>query len=263
MGRFAPASAVLVALLIGCAGTREPLAPPAPTATDVAAQADPGQADALPPLEPAEVLALIEKRWRDAGPLNTECTLTFHRPDGDSLSLNAALVARPPEALRLRAWKLGRAVLDLTLRRDGTWIWTAKRASDATEKLLTSDLIDGPWAAVWPRLGGLLSDPAAEIETAGGGFVVRGALAEGGLLEAEIDAGQRVLEEYRLLDEDGKITGRLRFAGYRDIDGEPWPTRLVAENELGRLEIEFDELVFGEDLPATAFEPPPRAERRR
>lgn len=229
--------------------------PPAPIVTAAAEQ--PWQGD------PRQVLAAIERRMDGVATLAAECQLTFHRPDKDSVKLEGALVAQPPDRLRLRAWKLGHAVMDLTVRPDGVWLWTAKRASEGVEKLISGELSAGPWRTVWPRLGSLLGDADATIDATGQrAFTVRGRLADGGMLEAHVDGPSATVTAYRLFAADGEALGRLRLDEYQTIAGEPWPTSLQAEASRGTLEITLRDLTLDEALPATAFQPPKRATRR-
>ena len=51
-----------------------------------------------------------------------DCTIRLTRADGESVRLDAVLVSRPPDYLRLRASKFGRVVIDLTLTPQGLWI---------------------------------------------------------------------------------------------------------------------------------------------
>lgn len=208
-------------------------------------------------------MAAIDRRVASIETLAAECRLTFHRPGKDSVSLQGALVAQPPDRLRLRAWKLGHAVLDLTVRPDGVWLWTAKRADEATRKLIDGELSTGPWKSVWPRLGSLLGEAdVATTRTGPNHFVVRGDLPDDGYLEAEIDGPSRTVLAYRLFDAAGKGLGVLQLDDYQSIANEPWPTHLEAKTDRGVLEVTLHEMSLDEPLPETAFEPPKRAKRR-
>lgn len=238
-------------LMLACGGMT---APPVPAVTTVQ---EPWEGD------PRAVMAAIDDRVGAIETLAAECRLSFHRPGKDSVSLQGALVAQPPDRLRLRAWKLGHAVMDLTVRPDGVWLWNAKRADEATRKLIDGELSTGPWKSVWPRLGSLLAESDAAISRSGPNrFVVRGDLPDGGHIEAEIDGPSRTVLAYRLFEPTGEGLGVLELGDYRIIADEPWPRRLEAKTERGTLEVTFHELTLDEPLPESAFEPPKRATRR-
>ncbi len=58
--------------------------------------------------------------------VSAEGSITLTRPDNQSIRFDGAMVMRPPEQARIRAWKLGQAVFDLTLNESGVWLVSAK-----------------------------------------------------------------------------------------------------------------------------------------
>lgn len=211
----------------------------------------------------AAVAAAIDARVAAVETLAAECRLTFHRRDGDTVGLNGAVVARLPDHLRIRAWKLGNAVFDLTVRPDGVWLWNAKRASEATEKLLSSELLAGRWAEVWPLLVRLLRDPESTYADHGPQtFLVRRALEDGAVLEAVVNGARETVEQYRLIEADGTVAGTLTLSDPVEIGGAEWPTVWRADGEAGKIDVELEDLVLDESLPEAAFDPPKRATKQ-
>jgi hypothetical protein len=81
----------------------------------------------IPPVKYADTndaLRIVRERSATVRTLAATGTITLSRPNGESVRLDLAMVSRKPDDLRLRAWKLGRAVFDLTLTRDGAWLLT-------------------------------------------------------------------------------------------------------------------------------------------
>ena len=59
--------------------------------------------------------------------ISAAAMLTLTRPDGQSVRLDGAVaISLVQKSVRLRAWKLGQAVFDLTLTPVGLWIETPK-----------------------------------------------------------------------------------------------------------------------------------------
>ncbi|MFA6047029.1 MAG: hypothetical protein WC718_18760, partial [Phycisphaerales bacterium] len=77
-----------------------------------------------PPMSDADALAKIADRQAMVKSLSAECDLDLTDAQGQRISLDGVLVAEPPGRLRLRAWKFGQAVFDLTLVDGKGWVMT-------------------------------------------------------------------------------------------------------------------------------------------
>src|SRR5437016_14515019 len=76
-----------------------------------------------------EALDILIRRADAVKTVSSQGTITLQRPDGESVRLELAMVRAGPDELRLRAWKLGRAVFDLTKTGEDVWLFTAEDPS--------------------------------------------------------------------------------------------------------------------------------------
>ena len=89
--------------------------------------------------------------------MSAECTITLTRPDGETVKLDGAIVTRNPGWVRLRAWKLGRAVFDLTLQPAGLWVMTLDDPK-RSEQMLPAKVSAAEFVKQWSYFnGGCLS----------------------------------------------------------------------------------------------------------
>ncbi|HWB54091.1 MAG TPA: hypothetical protein VG722_07860, partial [Tepidisphaeraceae bacterium] len=70
----------------------------------------------------ADALQILRARADGIHTISAQGTIILTRPSGDSIHLDAALVARSPKYLHLRAWKFNQTVFDLTLTPHGLWM---------------------------------------------------------------------------------------------------------------------------------------------
>src|SRR4029450_11222658 len=81
----------------------------------------------LPPVpwrDHAEALDILARRADDVRTMTAQGLITLVRPDGESVRFDLVMVRDADKGVRMRAWKLGRAVFDLTMTRDGVWLLT-------------------------------------------------------------------------------------------------------------------------------------------
>src|SRR5205085_1085222 len=94
------------ALLAGCA--RHPKEPALPT---------------HPWVDQQTALRTLSERAKAVKTVQSEASVTITRPDdGGTVRLDAVLALQPPEYARLRAWKIGQAIFDLTLNPQGAFV---------------------------------------------------------------------------------------------------------------------------------------------
>src|SRR5687767_7019063 len=72
---------------------------------------------------------ILAKRARHTHNLQAEGTVTLIDEKGDDVRLDAAVVLELPEQARIRAYKLGQAVFDLTMTREFVYFY-APRADE-------------------------------------------------------------------------------------------------------------------------------------
>ena len=213
-------------------------------------------------LDPSEAIEVLRQRSQDVRNASGEALVTLTRADGRSVRFDAALVMQPPEHVRLRAWKFGRAVFDLTVSPDGAWLSSAP-GMEQVEQLQSAAASAAQFARQWSLLtGGFFEDPSLEV------VFVRakrmrlrrpGREAEPVIL-CDVDRETLTPRHYAILDEAGRTRFELHLDRYERIDGIVWPRRVRAISEQGRVTIEMRSVELNRELAPNAFRPPRRAE---
>ena len=189
-----------------------------------------------------------------------EGSLRMTRPDGQSIGLDAAVVLRPPDQARVRAWKFGRAVFDLTVLPGGVYV-LAPRESSQREQILGAGSRAATMIRDWLKLttGGF---DANDLQERGNELIATRAEPDGGKLLCTIDRRTITARAFKLTDPTGRERFSLTLDRYVESNGNVWPTRIEAKSEEGgELRFELREVELNGELPAEAFRPPPRAER--
>lgn len=205
------------------------------------------------------VLRTLAKRANALHTLSGRCDLTLTRPDGQSVHLDAVLDLAPPDRVRLRAWKLGQAVFDLTLLPGGLWV---ENNSDDTHAPLTAQTAQWIRQVIW-FTGGFFAPPPPSIVSSNSTLlVVRRDASRGATVQSDIDRATATAERYVLLDAQGRQRFIMTLSQYRDYGGVVWPTRLAASSSDGsRIDVIMQDVQVNQPLPAAAFVPPRRAEK--
>lgn len=193
--------------------------------------------------------------------LSGEGLITLTRPNSESIRLDAALVMRPPNLARVRAWKFGRAIFDLTITPDGVWAITPDDPN-RREQMQSAGASAAKLAKTWSLLsGGFFSDPNLTAETKGKKLIVRRHSPGEPTVLCEVDRATLTPRKYLLLDDTGKQRFSLTLDRYKQFGQIAWPTRLTAISESGTVEIDLRDIQINPDLPDSAFVPPRRAEK--
>ncbi|MDB5324499.1 MAG: hypothetical protein JWM57_68, partial [Phycisphaerales bacterium] len=74
-------------------------------------------------MSPSDSLAVVRTRLANVKSVRGEADMTLTDPKGQTVHLDGAYLLAAPSRARLRAWKLGQAVFDLTIREDGAWAY--------------------------------------------------------------------------------------------------------------------------------------------
>ena len=209
---------------------------------------------------PATLRALAD-RAHLVHTLSGEGLITLTRPDGQSIRLDAALVMRPPEDARVRAWKFGRAIFDLTITPDGVWAITPDDP-DRKEQIHAAGVNAAKLAKTWSILsGGFFDNPHLTTQTQGTKLILRRQNPDHLTILCEIDRATLTPRKYLLLDNTGHRRFSLTLDHYKQVGQIAWPTRLTAVSEGGTVEVDLHDVQINPDLPKTAFIPPRRAEK--
>jgi hypothetical protein len=208
---------------------------------------------------PEDALRVLRARAAEVRTLQSSARLILTRPDGQTVHLDGALVAEPPGRLRLRAWKLGQAVFDLTYTADGVWLKAGRDAGERDESLpMTTAGFARAWSLFAPDF---FSPPEAAMRPDDGGpilIVERRANPDAGsaAILCEVDRATLTPRRYTVLDEAGEPRSTLTLSRYRDFDGILWPTSIEAASGSGTVTVRIETARFNEDPPPAAFVPP-------
>ncbi len=224
-----------------------------------------GCAPALPRHEwsnATEALRIMSERSERVTTLEGTCRVILRDSEGLSISLDGALAARVPDHFRLRAWKFGRAVLDLTVTPEGVWTLTGETPAGEPPRFDAAQ-----FARAWEIMSGRFGDDATVVVAdPARAFTVRRALGEGGAaVLCEIEPRTLTARRYEFIGADGRVERSLTLDRYRLLDAGPgrpgivWPRRMIAEGADGRVTVLFDDLEFNLEPAPGAFVPPRRA----
>jgi outer membrane lipoprotein-sorting protein len=192
---------------------------------------------------------------------SAQCQITLTRSDGQSVRLDGALAMQPPDRVRLRAWKLGQAVFDLTIIPQGVWM-VLPDDPQGKQRLIPAGASAAEMARAWALFsGGFFSAADARvIDTGGPRFRVE-RLIEGKAVVCEVERATLTPRRYVLSDSSRVQRFVLTEEDYQMIGGIPWPTRLTAVSENGTINLQLHDVELNTELPPAAFTPPRRAQK--
>jgi len=214
-----------------------------------------------PLTDAASTVRLVAEHAKQVHSLTGEGLITLTRPDGESVRLDAAMAMQPPQRARMRAWKFGRAVFDLTVTPEGVWA-VIPEDPKRKEQITAAGVSAAKLAKTWSVLsGGFFESPGLKAETRGSKLLVRREMSDEPLVVCEVDRSTLTPRKYSLLDDKGVTRFTLSLEQYRQFGNVVWPTRLIAVSESGTVEIELRDVEINPELEPAAFVPPKRAEK--
>jgi hypothetical protein len=220
----------------------------------------------FPRVDAAEALQVLRQRNQAVRTVSGTGLLTLTRPNGQSVRLDAAVAMQGRDHVRLRAWKLGRAVFDLTSTPDGVFLYTAEDPS-IRERVRRSGLDAAELARTLQLLGGGFFDSSdLRSEERGSQFVfTRGGGGGGGGatdLSCAVDRDTLTPRRFTLRDDTQTTQLTLDLGAYVDHgNGSVYPRRFVARSADGRVTLDLRDVELNSELPPKAFVPPRRAEK--
>ena len=214
-----------------------------------------------PLTDAASTLKLVAEHAKQVRSLTGEGLITLTRPDGESVRLDAAMAMQPPTRVRMRAWKFGRAVFDLTVTPDGVWA-VIPDDPKRKEQMTSAGVSAAKLAKTWSVLsGGFFESAGLKAETRGSKLLVRRDTADEPVVVCEVDRATLTPRKYSLLDDKGVTRFTLSLEQYRQFGSVVWPTKLMAVSDSGTVEIELRGVEINPELEPAAFVPPRRAEK--
>ncbi len=213
----------------------------------------------FPGLDASSAVSVAASRHA-APPLRATGSVTLTRVDGDTVTLDAALVARGTDHARLRAWKFGQAAFDLTLTPEELWIFADRDPREPGDPFL--GLTRRDFARLWSlHRAAFFETPPALIRDDQEAIVVE-RLIDSVRVRCTIDRPTLTPRLYEILDDSGSPVARLALDRYRLLDGAPFPMRSVASGDGGSIETDLDSVEIDREIPDAVFTPPARAVRQ-
>lgn len=213
-----------------------------------------------PRMSPDDSLRVIADRLASVNTIQSIATVDLDQSDGSSVRLDAALVGKWPGMLRLRAWKLSRAVFDVTLRDGELWLLAPEQQTEehAADLLRVAQGIRR--ACVLLSSEFYESALVDEERTTQDQLVVIGRI-EGEPIRCVIDRETLTPRRFETTDEDRDHSLSIELRDYHMIDGIAWPRTWEIAHPRGVAAIRLREIELQGELPPRAFDPPRRATR--
>lgn len=215
---------------------------------------------AYPRMSEPAAMHMLADRAHAITAVSTEAMVTLTRNDGQTVRLDAALVMQPPQRARLRAYKFGQAVFDITLTPDGIWMLASDNSH--RDQTISAGTQSADLTRQWMRLAtGLFDDGKVTAENSGGDLRIQEPRPDGSTLVCRIDRKTLTIRDVLERDQNGRRRFALKFADYSEFAGVVWPRRIEAISDAGRILVELRDVEINGPIPAQAFKPPARAEK--
>jgi len=243
VNRAAAINLLLCASLVAVAGCRAP--EPIPT---------------YPSASASESFDRMQARAAQMRDVSGEGEITLVNADGNSVRLDAAFALAPPDQARVRAWKLGQAVLDLTVTGNGAWLFLPRTDEHAAS--LRSAAGDASRALhEWLALLSNRPDAgASDVRTTSDQFIITRSGKDASTITCMIDRPTLTPRRYIVRDSAGSQRFTLSLEQYRVVGPIVWPTKVKASASNGKFVIDLRDIEINQ-APPRAFEHPARAER--
>jgi len=207
----------------------------------------------------SESLAILAARVEDIETLSGAGRLTVQNISGDTLTLQVAIVAQPPERLRLRAWKLSQSIADVTIIDGQIWV-------DLSDDLKT--MVDQAETDEIQIIAELLTPEffrtaVEDIPATASTLWIRGVGLDGQTLRCEVNRPTLSPRRWEVIPEsfDGLAAKSdpilvVLLDRYHVIEDSIWPMRVRATGASGFAELRFDWVELNKQLSPGAFKYP-------
>jgi hypothetical protein len=212
-----------------------------------------------PPMGDDQAITILHDRAQAIHTISAQALVTLTRSNGESVRLDAAVALQPPERARLRAWKFGQAVFDVTVTPQGLWL-IVSRNDEHHQELLTAGSNAGKLIRQWLGLmTGSFEGDARVVGRTSRTLQLQQPGEDGTTLECILDLKTLTPRRYAVRDRAGAERFSLVLSHYAEIGPTVWPRRIEAVSESGRIAIDLHDVEINSDLPPGAFHPPARA----
>lgn len=210
-----------------------------------------------PPMSGTDALAAVAARQASMLRISAECDLDLVDAAGQRVSLDGVLVAQLPGKVRLRAWKFGQAVFDLTLVDGQGWLLAPDQGTGRRV-----DLEKIPARQVSQALDLLGASYFVAAYPTGGGenlLLATGPALGRADVQCEIDLRTLTPQRFVVPSALDATSSELLLSEYAPVDRFVWPMRLRLRSPTGEVLVRFRSVEINGVIPAEAFTPPKRA----
>jgi outer membrane lipoprotein-sorting protein len=209
---------------------------------------------------PVEIQTMVErsKRLKD---ISGSGTLQLTQPDGQSVVFDLAVAMQPPDRARIRAWKMGQAVLDLIVLPDAVWLETSQQGQRKTQITGIGDTAARITRALCFLNGGFFDDSSVTGRDAGDQLILTQQKPGEPVVTCIVDRATLSPRQFRMVDSSGVERFSLKLEDYKESGGAIWPRKVTAISAAGTVVVSLDDVDINAGLPPRAFIPPARAEK--
>lgn len=215
-----------------------------------------------PAMSDEAALRAMAERQESIKSVSAQCDLTLTGADGQTVHLDGVLIAQPPGRARLRAWKFGQAVFDLTLIDGAAWMVAPDENADSHRMdpsrlpaRSVSDAIDllGPafFRAAKPDAAG----------SSGSTLLARGPALGRDDVSCQIDRPTLTARRFTVVADRVENTSELFFDRYAMVGNIPWARSIRLRSPAGEIIVRLHDVELNCTIPPEAFVPPRRAKR--
>jgi len=211
-------------------------------------------------------LNLIAARQSTIKTVSARCDIVLTDPQGQTVNLDGALLAMPATPtgpkVRLRAWKLGQAVFDITLTNGQAWLIAPDdpripNPADTSTPAQTSRRI----AEALDFIGPAFFQSATIASSTPTSITASSADTTSTPTFCQIDRATLTPQRFTSGGKDASIAAisEIFFSDYRLLGAIPWPHRLHLTSPGGTVIVSMSDVELNAELPPSAFVPPARA----
>ncbi len=215
----------------------------------------------LAPQDLAAERQLLLQRAAQLKNVSGSGTLQLTQPDGQSVVFDLAVAMLPPDRARLRAWKMGQAVLDLTVLPDAVWLETSQRGERKSQITGVGDTAARITRALSFLNGGFFDDPSVIGKDVGDQLILTQQKPGEPTIICTVDRRTLSPREFKMVDAGNVERFGLKLEDYTEANGAIWPCKVTAVSSAGTVVVQLDDVDINAGLPGGAFVPPAGAEK--
>jgi hypothetical protein len=206
----------------------------------------------------AESLKVIADRQAAVTSISAECDLELTDAQGQRVNLDGVLVSCPPGNVRLRAWKFGHAVFDLTLSEGKGWVVLPDEGPAAGKmdlQMMPAQRISGALDLLGASFFRTARPSGGDTVT----LIARGSALGRDDVTCEIERLTLTPRRFVVGEEGAELSSELLLDRYTPEAGVVWPMRMRLRSPSGEVVVTVREVELNGKVPGGAFTPPARA----